>query len=85
MTECFLITGGLGCIGAWTARRLLAEGAGVVTYDLPGDPHRLRLIIDDDQLAGVTRIDGDVTDLAAIEQVIADHQITEQDERSGTQ
>ena len=76
LTERFLITGGLGCIGAWTVRRLLAEGAGVVTYDLPGDPHRLRLILDDDQLARATRINGDVTDLAAIERVIADHQIT---------
>ena len=38
MTERFLITGGLGRIGAWTVQRLLAEDAGVVTYDLPGDP-----------------------------------------------
>lgn len=76
MTERFLITGGLGCIGAWTVRRLLAEGADVVTYDLPGDPHRLRLVVDDEALAGVTSINGDVTDLAAIEQVIVGHQIT---------
>ena len=34
MTERFLITGGLGCIGAWAAHELLAEGAEVVIADL---------------------------------------------------
>ncbi len=52
MTDRFLVTGALGCIGAWTVRRLLAEGTDVVTYDLPGDPHRLRLVVDEqEQLA----------------------------------
>lgn len=76
MTDRFLVTGALGCIGAWTVRRLLAEGAGVVTYDLPGDPHRLRLVVDEEQLARVTTVNGDVTDLAAVEQAVTEYQIT---------
>ena len=39
----FLITGALGCIGAWTTKRLLDEGAGRRRYDLPGNPHRLQV------------------------------------------
>ena len=51
MAEKFLVTGALGCIGAWTVKRLVAEGVPVWTYDLPGEPHRLRLIMDDAALA----------------------------------
>ncbi len=38
MSDKFLIIGALGCIGAWTAKRLLDEGTDVVAFDLPGDP-----------------------------------------------
>jgi nucleoside-diphosphate-sugar epimerase len=74
--ERFLITGALGCIGAWTTRRLLDEGVPVVTFDLPGNPHRLRLLLSEEELAGVTRIDGDVTDTAGVARAVADHGIT---------
>ena len=66
MAEKFLVTGALGCIGAWTVKRLVAEGVPVWTYDLPGEPHRLRLIMDDAALAKVNFIHGDITDAAAL-------------------
>jgi nucleoside-diphosphate-sugar epimerase len=69
----FLIIGALGCIGAWTAKRLLDEGAGVVSYDLPGDPHRLKLIMPGNQLDEITFIDGDVLDQAALERAVKDN------------
>ncbi len=40
----FLITGALGCIGAWTVRNLVREGVPTVVFDLGRDPHRLKLI-----------------------------------------
>ena len=49
--ERFLVTGALGCIGAWSVKQLLDENVPVWTYDLPGNPHRLKLILDDDALA----------------------------------
>ena len=61
----YLVTGALGAIGAWTVRALLDRGHEVVTYDLGGSDHRLRLALSDDELAALTRVDGDVTDLAA--------------------
>jgi nucleoside-diphosphate-sugar epimerase len=77
MAERFLVTGALGCIGAWTVRRLLADGAAVFSYDLPGDPHRLRLVLEKEAaLAELTMISGDVTDLAGFERAVADHEIT---------
>ncbi len=74
--ERFLITGALGCIGAWTTKRLVAEGVPVWTYDLPGDPHRLRLIMDDDQIATVGFVEGDITDQVHFETVAREHGIT---------
>jgi nucleoside-diphosphate-sugar epimerase len=48
----------------------------VVTYDLGGSDHRLRLALSDSQLAELTRVDGDVTDLEQLEQVLDEHEVT---------
>src|SRR5688572_24013020 len=61
--ERWLVTGAYGCVGAWTVRTLLREGATVVGYDLPGDGHRLRLIMGDDEIDRIPIVHGDVTDL----------------------
>lgn len=74
--ERFLVTGALGCIGAWAVRRLLAEAVEVWTYDLPGDPHRLRLIIDEADLARVHVVEGDITNPEAFDRVVANSRIT---------
>lgn len=74
--ERFLITGALGCIGAWAAKSLLDDGAAVFSYDLPGSQHRLKLVMDDEQLGKMTLIDGDITDQAAFERAVVDNQIT---------
>ena len=76
MAEKFLVTGALGCIGAWTVKRLVAEGVPVSTFDLPGEPRRLRLIMDDAALAKVNFISGDITDFDAFEKAIVDNGIT---------
>jgi len=72
----FLITGALGCIGAWTVRNLVREGIPVVVFDLASDPRRLKLIMSDDELARVTFVTGDITDLEALERALDDHAIT---------
>jgi nucleoside-diphosphate-sugar epimerase len=80
--EHFLVTGALGCIGAWVVRRLVKEGAGVTVFDLAADPakpaslHRLRLILEDEELAQVKFIQGDIGELPAVEEVIKGHAIT---------
>jgi nucleoside-diphosphate-sugar epimerase len=76
MGERFLITGALGCIGAWATRLLVEEGVPVVAFDLGDDPHRLRLILPPEQLEQVTLVRGDVTDLDGLERAVAEHGIT---------
>jgi UDP-glucuronate 4-epimerase len=72
----YLVTGAFGAIGAWTVRALLHRGHDVVTYDVGGSDHRLRLALTDEQLAALWRIEGDVTDIGQLDQVIADEGVT---------
>lgn len=65
--ERFLVTGALGCIGAWVVRNLIREGVPTAIFDLANDPRRLRLIMSEDELARVQMLAGDIADLAAIE------------------
>jgi nucleoside-diphosphate-sugar epimerase len=68
--ERFLVTGALGCIGAWTVRALVREGAQVTAFDLGRDARRLRLIMTDEELARVRFEVGDIADLGDLERVI---------------
>ncbi|TMD30220.1 MAG: NAD(P)-dependent oxidoreductase [Chloroflexi bacterium] len=74
--ERFLVTGALGCIGAWTVRTLVAGGTSVVAFDMAGDPKRLRLIMSERELAKVTFVRGDITDRDAIGRALDEHGIT---------
>jgi nucleoside-diphosphate-sugar epimerase len=70
------VTGSGGCIGAWTVAQLVGEGTGVVAFDASEDDHRLRLLLSDDELAALTRVRGDITDLEGVERVLDEHAIT---------
>src|SRR6185295_8006941 len=72
----WLVTGALGCIGAWTIKALLDEDEEVVGYDLGDDPARLRLIMAPEVLARVRLEQGDITDLPALERLLDEHEIT---------
>ena len=75
MPERVLITGALGCLGAWVSRCVLDDGDTVVGYDLGDDRNRLELVLGTD--AGrVELIKGDITDLAAFERALDEHEIT---------
>ncbi len=72
----YLVTGAHGFIGAWVVKRLLASNAGVVIFDQSADPHRLRLIMDDGEIAQATFIEGDITDGEIVSQIVEKHLIT---------
>src|SRR4029079_5521058 len=45
----YLVTGAYGALGAWVVRALLDREQEVVTYDLGGSDHRLRLSLTGDE------------------------------------
>ncbi|MGY2492882.1 NAD-dependent epimerase/dehydratase family protein [Cupriavidus sp. CP313] len=75
-SERFLVTGALGCIGAWTVRRLVQEGIPVVAFDSDSDVRRLRLLMDDAELSRVDIVHGDIANLGPLQEILDTHRIT---------
>lgn len=72
----FLVTGAYGCIGAWVVHELVGQGQLVVTFDLSPEPRRVRLLLDEEQVARIPHVVGDITDLAALEHALDEYRIT---------
>jgi len=64
----YLVTGALGCIGAWTVYHLLQRGERVVSFDLGTGGHRLDLLLSPAEQQAITFVQGDLSDF---EQVLA--------------
>ena len=74
--ECFLVTGALGCLGAWTVARLAREGTRVVAFDAQTDTRRLALLLPEAERARVIHVLGDVADAAQLDAQIDQHGVT---------
>jgi nucleoside-diphosphate-sugar epimerase len=74
--ERWLITGALGCIGAWACRQLVREGHEVLAYDLGDDTRRMELVMGPDEMSAVRLLNGDITDLDALADLVAGERIT---------
>jgi len=75
-SERTLVTGALGCLGAWTIKALLDLGDEPVGYDLGSHESRLQLVLTDDERKRVTLIAGDVTDGETLGRALDEHAIT---------
>lgn len=74
--EHFLVTGAMGFIGAWVTRSLVREGVPVTAFDLSTERRRLRYLLDDEQLAAVQFVQGDITDTEQVRRLVSDGRIT---------
>jgi nucleoside-diphosphate-sugar epimerase len=74
--ERWLVTGALGCIGAWTVRALARRGVPVTAFDLGADTRRLAQIMTHDELAAVDLVQGDISDLGAVRRTVEGRGIT---------
>src|SRR5215208_7048302 len=61
MPETYFITGAQGCIGSWIVKALTERGDQAVVFDRSDDSRRLAAIMDDEDLAKVHFITGDIT------------------------
>ena len=62
MSNTWFLTGALGCIGAWVTKTVLDRGDRAVVFDLGGDARRLRDLMDEEALARVDFVQGDITE-----------------------
>ena len=62
----YLVTGSLGCIGAWTLRHLVSEGASVVSFDVSDDRRRLDLLLPREEQEKIHFVQGEISDVDAL-------------------
>ncbi len=74
--DTYLVTGALGCIGAWVLRHLVERNARVVSADLSTDPVRPRLIMEDRQIGQIDWRVLDITDTEAVRALVAEAGVT---------
>ena len=72
----FLVTGALGCIGAWVLKHLVAQGKRAVAFDLSTDRHRLDWVMTPDEQSAITFVQGDLTDTAQVKESFKMHEVT---------
>ncbi len=72
----YLVTGAMGCIGAWVLYHLTQQGKQVVSLDLADDRHRLDLLMSREEQQAITFLLGDITDAGQVKQVFAEQGIT---------
>ncbi len=71
-----LVTGGLGCIGAWSLYHLAQRGMKAVCFDLGSSRHRLNLLMGAEEQEAITFVPGDLTDFAQVKAALEDHHVT---------
>jgi len=72
----FLVTGTMGCIGAWVLRNLVNDGASIIATDLDTTISRPALLLNEKELDSITWEQLDVTDSAAVNALVEEHQPT---------
>lgn len=65
-----LVTGAAGCIGAWVVAALVRRGIAAVVLDRSSDRRRLRLLLEEEEVASVPWITGDIADGAAVDAAV---------------
>lgn len=76
MADTYLVTGGMGCIGAWSLYHLRRAGLKAVNFDLSADRHRVDWLLSAEEQADITFVQGDLRDTEAVKGVFAEHEIT---------
>ncbi len=76
MADTYLVTGGMGCIGAWALYYLQLGGKQAVNFDQSTDRHRIDWLMTAEEQRNITFVQGDLRDTAAVKAVFADHEVT---------
>lgn len=71
-----MVTGAMGCVGAWTVRELVLRGLDVVAFDRSTDRRRLSLVMSDEELQGVAFVAGDLVELDSLNDTVKSENVT---------
>ena len=76
MPETFLVTGAMGCIGAWALRHLVDQGHRAVSFDLSTRRDRVNLLLSPEEQESITFLQGDLTDTAQVRDAVESQNVT---------
>ncbi len=71
-----LVTGAMGCIGAWVLYHLVRRGERAVSFDLSDHRGRLDLLLSREEQEAITFVRGDLTRTEAVRAAFEEHGIT---------
>ena len=74
MSECTLVTGGSGFIGAHLMKAIVSRNEEVINYDISQPSHELQKLLADSTV-GITHINGNILDLPTLISVIKDRNV----------
>lgn len=72
----FLVTGSMGCIGAWVLYHLVKQGKRAVSFDVTDNRHRLNLLLSLDEQHSIIFEQGDLREFEQVFSVFQRHEIT---------
>ncbi len=72
----YLVTGSMGCLGAWTLYHLVKQGERAISFDVSQDRHRLDLLLSPAEQDHIQFIHGDLTDTAQVKDTIQTEGVT---------
>lgn len=72
----YLVTGGLGCIGAWVLYHLARQGKRAVSFDLSQDRRRVDLLFEPGRPEPAVFAAGDLTDPAQVLAAVREYAVT---------
>jgi UDP-glucuronate 4-epimerase len=72
----YLVTGSMGCLGAWVMAHLVQAGKSVVSFDLSTNRHRLDLLLSREEQEPITFVQGDLSRYDQVEAVFGDYGVT---------
>jgi UDP-glucuronate 4-epimerase len=76
MAHRYLVTGAMGCLGAWTLFHLVQQGKEAISFDLSSDRSRLNLLLEPSLQEAISFVQGDLTDYDSVSKVMQHYQIT---------
>ncbi len=74
--ETFLVTGGMGCIGAWTLTHLVKQRRSAVSLDISTQRDRLDLLLTPEEQHAITFVQGDITDFSQVLDIFETYNVT---------
>jgi nucleoside-diphosphate-sugar epimerase len=72
----YLVTGAMGCIGAWTLYHLVKTGQEAISFDLSENRSRLNLLISPEEQEKITFVTGDLRDYAQVEAIMRENNVS---------